>query len=58
MSIVDDRTTPECLELDGKKWSYPDMDPIGHHIPFPGWPPIWYNCRSIVLPVIGEEEEE
>jgi hypothetical protein len=54
LSIVDDRTTPECKQLNGKKWTYPDLQPDGHDIPYPGWPPIWYNCRSIVLPVIKD----
>ena len=51
-SVMDDRTTPECVELNGKRWSYPDLEPIDG----PSWPgvypPLHYNCRSQVTPII------
>src|SRR5258705_2057428 len=49
-SIIDDRTTPECVALNGKRWTYPDLKPIGHELEFPDFPPIKYNCRSSVMP--------
>jgi SPP1 gp7 family putative phage head morphogenesis protein len=51
-SIIDDRTTPECIALNGKRWTYPDLKPIGHDLEFPDFPPIKYNCRSSVMPVL------
>ena len=51
-SIIDDRTTPECAALNGKRWTYPDLKPIGHDLAFPDFPPIKYNCRSSVMPVL------
>jgi len=51
-SIIDDRTTPVCRQLNGKRWTYPGLKPVGHRTPWPGFPPIFYNCRSHVLPVI------
>ena len=60
MAVIDDATTPECLELDGKQWLLPqdteDYDayiPIGHDIPFPG-PVAHWNCRSTIVPVDEE----
>jgi phage gp29-like protein len=51
-SVLDDRTTQVCRVLNGKSWSYPGLKPRGHSVPFPGWPPILYNCRSTALPVL------
>jgi phage gp29-like protein len=51
-SVMDDRTTPECVALNGKRWTYPDLKPIGHDLEFPDFPPIKYNCRSSVMPVL------
>jgi hypothetical protein len=52
-SVVDDRTTDVCKMLNGRSWSYPGLKPRGGHaIPFPGFPPILYNCRSTALPVL------
>ena len=62
VSVIDDATTDECLELDGKQWlmpadpeDYASYEPIGHDIPFPGpiGPHIW-NCRSAQIPVEDE----
>jgi hypothetical protein len=52
VSVVDDRTTPECLELNNKRWNYPSMTPRGHGTEWPGFPPIRWNCRSTVRPII------
>jgi hypothetical protein len=49
-SIMDDRE--QCRELHNKEWSYPDLTPKGHDVPWPGYPPIFYNCRSSVVPVL------
>jgi phage gp29-like protein len=55
-SIMDDRTTQQCRELHDKQWSYPDMQPIGHGVPWPGYPPIFYNCRSSVVPILKPKD--
>jgi hypothetical protein len=52
VSVVDDRTTPECLQLNEKRWNYPSFTPRGHGIDWPGFPPIKWNCRSTVRPII------
>lgn len=51
VSILDSRTTPICFRLNGLVW---DMEgtPLGHAIAFPGFPPIHWNCRSTVIPVL------
>jgi phage gp29-like protein len=52
-SVIDERTTDVCKMLNGRSWSYPGLKPRGgHSIPFPGYPPILYNCRSTALPVL------
>jgi SPP1 gp7 family putative phage head morphogenesis protein len=60
VAVIDDATTDECLELDGKRWWLPedpeDYDsyiPIGHDLPFPG-PIAHWNCRSTQIPVDEE----
>jgi SPP1 gp7 family putative phage head morphogenesis protein len=57
VATIDDATTDECLELDGKQWLMPDDPedyenyiPIDHEIPFPG-PVAHWNCRSVHVPV-------
>lgn len=50
-SVIDERTTDVCKQLHNRVWSYPGLKPRGgHSIPFPGFPPILYNCRSTALP--------
>jgi phage gp29-like protein len=52
-SVMDERTTNVCKQLHNRSWSYPGLKPRGgHNIPFPGFPPILYNCRSTALPVL------
>ena len=66
VSTIDDATTAECEELDGKQWLMPEdpedyasYEPIGHDIPFPGpiGPHIW-NCRSTQIPVEDDLRRE
>jgi len=56
VSIVDSRTTPQCLDLNGKEWTYPEFKPVDHGVAWPGFPPIRYNCRSSVLPILVDRE--
>jgi SPP1 gp7 family putative phage head morphogenesis protein len=47
------RTCLTCASLDGKAWTYPGLDPIGHAIKFPGFPPSpHFNCRCVLIPVM------
>lgn len=47
-SVLDDRTSPQCQIRDGKLYTL-DGAPIGHKIPSLGFPPIHWNCRSVVV---------
>lgn len=51
VATLDMRTTQICRGLDGKMWTLPDYQPIGHGIPFPGRTAHW-NCRSTQVPVM------
>ena len=52
VSVMDWRTTPVCRSLNGLTWTL-DFEPIGkHNIPFQGFPPIHWNCRSHVIPML------
>jgi len=49
-AVIDDRTTPVCMELDGKiiRKDDPDFDRFV--------PPQHFNCRSILVPVTTDDE--
>jgi hypothetical protein len=54
VSIIDDVTTEVCLHLDGGAWGW-DGQPLPFssiRIPDPGPPPMWWNCRSVRVPVL------
>jgi SPP1 gp7 family putative phage head morphogenesis protein len=53
VATLETRTCPQCRALDGKTWTYPGLEPIGHALKFPGFPPAHFNCLpgdSLVLP--------
>lgn len=50
-SILDRRTTPQCVVRNGLSWTYPDLEPIGHDITFQV-PPIHWNCRSQIVSIL------
>lgn len=51
-SVLDNRTSLTCSARDGKAWGS-DREPIGgHKIPYQ-MPPLHVNCRSVLLPRIG-----
>jgi hypothetical protein len=56
ISVIDNRTTPQCQNLNGKEWTYPEFKPIDHAVAWPGFPPIRWNCRSSVLPILVDLE--
>lgn len=44
VATLDPRSCETCMALDGKSWSLPDYEPIGHEIIFPG-PVAHFACR-------------
>lgn len=50
IATLDGRTSSICMNLNGKKWSLPEYQPIGHGIPFPG-PTAHWRCRSTQIPI-------
>lgn len=60
VSTLDSRTTPQCQALDGKTWKVGEkgeMLALGHDVPFPGYPPIHWMCRSTTVPVLKSWHE-
>jgi len=49
-ATLDSRTTLICRALDGKRWSLPDYEPIGHDKAFPG-ATAHFQCRSAQIAV-------
>lgn len=57
ISILDNRTSFICISRSNRKWNK-DKKPIGHGMAF-RLPPLHYNCRSKVIPlVLGMELPE
>ena len=52
VSTLDSRTSDICIARAGKVWTFPDMEPEGHRIPWNGGPPAHWSCRSTVIPVL------
>lgn len=57
ISTFDTRTTTICLAYGGKAWAYPDMEPIGHLLPYAGGTPRHWNCRSTEAPLLRSWRE-
>lgn len=51
LSTLDSRTTLICIARSGKQWTIETHQPIGHELPFKN-PPVHWQCRSILTPVI------
>lgn len=51
VATLDNRTTPLCRALDGKRFDM-NLKPIGHGMPYPGGPPFHWNCRSTIIPLV------
>ena len=51
LSTLDSRTSIPCVSRSGLKWTI-DKKPIGHSLPFQT-PPIHWNCRSLVMPILS-----
>lgn len=52
-SVLDTRTSVTCASRDGKAWG-PDRKPLGGHRIAYQQPPLHPNCRSVILPRIGD----
>ena len=50
VSTLDAHTTDICREYDGKRWSTPDMEPIGHGLEYGGGVPRHWGCRCRPAP--------
>jgi len=55
-STLDNRTSIQCITRDGLTWTVDTHEPIGHEVPFYP-PPVHFNCRSVLLPLIEGVEE-
>ncbi len=57
LSVLDSRTTQTCMALSGQAWDL-NGRPIGNtKLPFPGFPPIHWNCRSSLTPILKSWEQ-
>lgn len=52
VSVLDSRTSDICMARSGLTWSFPDLKPIGHKIPYLNGPPAHWACRSTVIPIL------
>jgi SPP1 gp7 family putative phage head morphogenesis protein len=50
LAVEDEHTTDTCMDLNGKVFSVDDPS-----LPLP---PLHYNCRSVLLPVFGNERDK
>lgn len=57
VSTLDARTTPICRKYDGKRFAYPDMEPVGHELSYDGGVPRHWGCRSGETPLLRTPEE-
>lgn len=51
VATLDSRTSDICIARSGKTWSFPDLKPQGHSIPWNNGPPAHWACRSTSVPV-------
>jgi hypothetical protein len=57
LSTLDNRTSSTCMAYSGKRWRYPDYEPVGHSLPFAGGTPRHFHCRSQIIPLIHWHED-
>lgn len=57
MATLDNRTSAQCIALNGLSWKLPDFEPIDHKIEWPGYPPRHFNCRSTTTAVFKSFKE-
>ncbi len=57
LSVLDFRTSAECIALSGSSWDF-DGNPLGKtKIRFPGPPPLHFACRSDLVPLMKSWEQ-
>lgn len=52
VSVLDSRTSDICMARSGLTWTFPDLKPIKHKIPYLKGPPAHWSCRSTVIPIL------
>lgn len=53
LATLDTLTTDTCMSRDGKAYTFPDHEPIGHDLPWLEGPgEIHWGCRSMSVPVL------
>lgn len=53
-SHLDTHTTMICRQRHNKRWEKPTLKPVGHQLVFKN-PPLHFNCRSIIKPLLTDE---
>ncbi len=53
-SHLDTRTSGTCRQRHNKRWNKATLKPIGHNLEFKA-PPLHFNCRSIIKPLLTDE---
>lgn len=57
-SVLDSRTSFTCRALSGGAWTLPNYEPLpGTSMPWQGYPPAHWNCRSTTQPVFRAAPE-
>lgn len=56
LATLDGRTTPICQFHSQLVWDNQN-NPVGHSEPYPGSPPLHWNCRSTLVPVLKKWSE-
>jgi len=54
--VLDNRTTEFCMALSGQQWTL-EGEPIGDSVPWPGYPPYHFNCRTTLIPILKSWED-
>lgn len=57
LSTLDGRTSLICISLSNNTWNLAYKPIMGTSKPFPGHPPLHWNCRSTLLPLIRSFKE-
>lgn len=55
ISILDSRTTVICRSYAQLEWTK-EFEPVGHHEPFKDGAPRHWNCRSLIVPALMEDQ--
>lgn len=56
VATLDNKTTPLCRAIDRKSYDM-QMQPIGHSFAYPGPPPLHWQCRTTIVPLVKSWEQ-